>query len=782
MRIDSIELTNFKKHRSAKFDFVPGSNMIVGNNYAGKSTIMQAILVGLFGNSAAPCNKEDLVSDGATNFKIRLSLSNGISIVRTLRDSTIANYGEEPFARGHTAVNRAVSEMLNMSRDTFLRVFASEQGSPQKLLDMEGAELQKFIEQVIGIDKLDALLKSSNRRLSACKDKTEALDYMVLSPEALEAVEAELSNLQVRSEALQESHKVFLEQHEATAALVTSKSAELEKVLNDNRVAETYQSKLDTLTSQLQGKEWMEVVDTQELSAMVKKRTDELNSLEQFNFKQSAINHSWAAYETRKAEITTELEEFNDIPELLDTAELRSRYSSCSDEYDSAVALHHKRKSLESEIAELNESADALSTKLREIPKPTRSVAVLEGMLEDVQRDIHSEQTALATYERLQKDAVCPTCKRPHENVDLVALEARIAEATQRLGQLRTRRDELLLEKSNSATYASRDVNLQEVSARISSKYLELRGLPEVDLEAASAAKYEAEEAYSSAVAFNKTIEGKLAARDRLMVQLGKLVEPSEPKAALVDTEVLTEELSGLNARLRSIELSNSKAQANNEEITKLREAIAALIKPAKPWVDPAPLRSALESYKSDLESLNAKLSKTKDLQHEVELEMLPLKAKKRDHEEAYSRCKGYYEEAENLKYISQLLSNSRTKFISEAMATIFSVASEFAKLSTNGDIEEVLFDGNIKYKENGVVRGKLAASGAQQAVIGLGMKLGIANLVVSDFGAILLDEATAAMSEEISLQTSLAMGSLCEQSIAISHRKMDIAGNVISL
>lgn len=782
MRIDSIELTNFKKHRSAKFDFAPGSNMIVGNNYAGKSTIMQAILVGLFGNSAAPCNKEDLVSDGATDFKIRLFLSNGTSIVRTLRDSTIANQGEEPFARGHTSVNRAISEMLNMSKDTFLRVFASEQGSPQKLLDMEGAELQKFIEQVIGIDKLDALLKAVNRRASSCKDKTEALDFMVLSPEALEAVEAELSNLQARAEALQESHRVSLEQHGATAALVASKSAELENVLNDNRAAEAYQSKLDTLTNQLQGKEWLDIEDTTELAQGVKQRTDELNSLEQFNFKQSAINHSWATYEARKAEITTELEEFKGIPAPLDTAELRNRYTACSDEYDSAVALHHKRKALESEIDELNKSADALSSKLREMPKPSRSVAVLEGIIDDLQRDIHSEQTALATYESLQKDAVCPTCKRPHENVDLVALEARISEATQRLGQLRTRRDELLLEKSNSATYASRDVNLQEASARISSKYLELRALPEVDLEAARSAKYEAEEAYSSAVAFNKTVEGKLTARDRLIAQLGKLVEPSEPKAALVDTEALAAELSALSAKLRSIELSNSKAHANNEEITKLRGAIAALVKPAKPWVDPEPLKNALEAYKADLEALSNKLSETKDLQHEVELEVLPLRVKKRDHEEAYSRCKSYYEEAENLKYISQLLSNSRTKFISEAMATIFSVASEFAKLSTNGDIEEVLFDGNIKYKENGVVRGKLAASGAQQAVIGLGMKLGIANLVVSDFGAILLDEATAAMSEEISLQTSLAMGSLCEQSISISHRKMDIAGNVISL
>jgi len=782
MRIDSIELTNFKKHRSAKFDFAPGSNMIVGNNYAGKSTIMQAVLVGLFGNSVAPCNREDLVSDGATDFKIRLLLSNGISIVRTLRDSTIANYGEEPFARGHTAVNRAVSEMLNMPKDTFLRVFASEQGSPQKLLDMEGAELQKFIEQVIGIDKLDALLKSANRRLASCKDKSEALDFMVLSPEALAAVEAELSNLQARAEVLRESHKVILAQQEATAALVNSKSAELEKVLNDNRVAEAYQSKLDTLTNQLQGKEWLDSEDTTELAQSVKQRTDELNSLEQFNFKQSTINHSWATYEARKAEITTELEEFKDIPELLDTAELRGEYTFYSDEYDSAVALHHKRRALEKQIAELNENAEALSTKLGEIAEPTRSVAILDGILEDVQRDIHSEQTALATYESLQRDAVCPTCKRPHENVDLIALEASISEATQRLGQLRTLRDKLLLEKENAATYWSRVGKLQEVSAQLSSKYSELNALPEVDLEAASSAKHEAEEAYSSAVAFNKTVEGKLTARDRLIAQLGKLVEPSEPRAALVDTEALTEELSALNAKLRSIELNNSKAHVNNEEITKLRETIVALVKPANPWVDPEPLKNALGAYKADLEALGNKLSQTKDLQHEVELEVLPLSVKKRDHEEAYSRCKGYYEEAENLKYLSQLLSNSRTKFISEAMSTIFSVASEFAKLSTNGDIEEVLFDGNIKYKENGVVRGKLAASGAQQAVIGLGMKLGIANLVVSDFGAILLDEATAAMSEEISLQTSLAMGSLCEQSISISHRKMDIAGNVISL
>jgi DNA repair exonuclease SbcCD ATPase subunit len=120
---------------------------------------------------------------------------------------------------------------------------------------------------------------------------------------------------------------------------------------------------------------------------------------------------------------------------------------------------------------------------------------------------------------------------------------------------------------------------------------------------------------------------------------------------------------------------------------------------------------------------------------------------------------------------------------MAKAQATLFEVASEFARLSSDGDIQEVLVhEGNISYKENDQIFPKDTASGSQKSMMGLGMKLGIANLINSDFETFLLDEVSADMSEDISLKCMGALDMLCANSVVITHRPMDVAGNVIDL
>ena len=65
MIIKNIKITNFKKHKFLEVGFTAGSNLISGSNYAGKSTIIQAALVGLLGNSVAPGQTTELINDDA---------------------------------------------------------------------------------------------------------------------------------------------------------------------------------------------------------------------------------------------------------------------------------------------------------------------------------------------------------------------------------------------------------------------------------------------------------------------------------------------------------------------------------------------------------------------------------------------------------------------------------------------------------------------------------------------------------------------------------------------
>lgn len=53
MKINKIYLKNFKKFKDDEFEFNPGLNIVIGPNESGKSTLINAILYGLFGDASS---------------------------------------------------------------------------------------------------------------------------------------------------------------------------------------------------------------------------------------------------------------------------------------------------------------------------------------------------------------------------------------------------------------------------------------------------------------------------------------------------------------------------------------------------------------------------------------------------------------------------------------------------------------------------------------------------------------------------------------------------------
>lgn len=79
MHIRSLSLSNFRVYKDTVFSFEEYVNGIVGPNAVGKTTILEAIYLALFGRSFRTTNLKELIREGESHFRIEVCfIKNGI--------------------------------------------------------------------------------------------------------------------------------------------------------------------------------------------------------------------------------------------------------------------------------------------------------------------------------------------------------------------------------------------------------------------------------------------------------------------------------------------------------------------------------------------------------------------------------------------------------------------------------------------------------------------------------------------------------------------------------
>ena len=247
MRVKTIKLSGFKKHSALGASFDKGTNLIVGPNYAGKSSVLQALLIGLYGNSCAPGDTKSLVKTGAKTFQIEVELSTGLRILRTPGTSSASRGDAEPFARGHSAVNDAIAAEIGIDKNTFLRVYTSEQGSPQQLVNMGATELQRFVEACAGLEKLDECVKLARSKANASKTTAEALSGTLLSAAEFTELQDDLAASGPRLRQLTELGVRYQTTVEALKAKIVELKAQLVDGLKVNQSQQSRANLLERL-------------------------------------------------------------------------------------------------------------------------------------------------------------------------------------------------------------------------------------------------------------------------------------------------------------------------------------------------------------------------------------------------------------------------------------------------------------------------------------------------------------------------------------------------------
>ena len=161
MRLNQLQLTNFRQHVNTRIDFETGLTGIIGPNGSGKTTILEAIAWALYGMPAARGTREGIRSLRApARSSVRVELDFDLAghryhVVRSLSSAELFLDGaSSPIANSITAVTDLLRRRLGMSQQEFFNTYFTGQKELSVMAAMGPAERAQFLSRVLGYEKL----------------------------------------------------------------------------------------------------------------------------------------------------------------------------------------------------------------------------------------------------------------------------------------------------------------------------------------------------------------------------------------------------------------------------------------------------------------------------------------------------------------------------------------------------------------------------------------------------------------------------------------------------
>lgn len=185
MILERLSMENFKSHKNTQIDFNTGISIIIGENGAGKSSILEAVSFALFKQYSGR-KVESLIRNGKQKMGVELDFfSNGrsyrVSRIRGPSGSrTQLKIKEE---RGyHTLtskdkqVTKEIQRILDIDSALFLNAIYVKQGEISDLIEKSPAEKKQMIGKFLGIDSLEKAWKNMKPILDKYKGEKLRLE------------------------------------------------------------------------------------------------------------------------------------------------------------------------------------------------------------------------------------------------------------------------------------------------------------------------------------------------------------------------------------------------------------------------------------------------------------------------------------------------------------------------------------------------------------------------------------------------------------------------------
>lgn len=387
--LNTLTLTNFQKHRDLTVSFSGGLNLIVGENWAGKSTVQRAILYALFGASAVPTSADTLTTMGESGMQVVLSFGE-YTVTRGRNKATLEGpQGVE--ATGQTSVTARIEEILGISAKNFLAFQVARQDEAGALLSLGAPKLAGYINAVTGVDLVDTVLDRAKDRLTETK--------------------ASLADSESR----------------------VARYSELMDQLSRLAVSKAQAEEASLLKRQQAGRTQAAAQSTREMATrLYQRRQDAEDSL-----------RSREVLERSVTDLTQQLQDLGDAP----AAPEESSLVWLEQQFKEAQANQQRHRQLQEEIqaqsAKLEEANASIQTLEAAIAQQEPyDLSVVQAWANAAQANWQTAQAEVTRLESAAKSAICPTCQRPYDLAHPIDFAPQLEQAKSHLAEMETRRKE----------------------------------------------------------------------------------------------------------------------------------------------------------------------------------------------------------------------------------------------------------------------------------------------------------------------------------------------------
>ncbi|MCH4815430.1 MAG: SMC family ATPase [Saccharolobus sp.] len=432
MRIDKITLTNFLSHEHSEIQFLGEVNVIVGQNGAGKSSIIDGIVFSLF-RTHSRGNNDNLIRKGSNKASVTLHLSNEkdkIEIIRDIRSTTedrlIRN--QIPVARSATVVSNEIEKILGIDKDIALSTIIVRQGELDKILE----NFQDIMGKILKLESIEKLIDSRGPIVEFKKNLENKL-------RELDRIEQDYNNSKKN---LEEKRNRVLELEKDRKKLedeiknLENQITELKKQFEDyekkrnqylelTTILKVKETKLNELNKSIE-----ELRRQTENMDKLEKEVNELDNLKNFRLKfekYEVLSRSYMEISNNILNLEKEIEEYEKAikrkkelePHYLRYKELERKLEELQPKYEeylkSKLNLDSKlnlKERLDKDASEFSKDIDRIGNLEQIMEEKRKRQLDLRAQLGKVESLI-SEKNEIINNLSQVKGETCPVCGRP---------------------------------------------------------------------------------------------------------------------------------------------------------------------------------------------------------------------------------------------------------------------------------------------------------------------------------------------------------------------------------
>ncbi|AJC71031.1 chromosome segregation protein [Thermococcus guaymasensis DSM 11113] len=453
MRVRKIEIRNFRAHRKSVVEFADGINLIVGQNGAGKSSILEAIFASLYlGHPSFPkgyLKANARVGSGELSLTLEFE-HNGKSyrITRTSQKNELLEDGR-PIAEKSSDIARWVERNV-YPLQVYTNALYIRQGEIEGIITNREI-MEKVLRKVLGIEDYENAERNAMDVMRELRRRKESLKKLIEREvevkENLRDAEKRfaetlrrISELRGRERALsgevEELARRYREMKEKKDLIATleKRAALLEKSLaSERKLLGEHEKRIEELGEELKelGGKLKRLDELRPLAeeyvelGRLLKLKDELSRIE---VQKSALMEKLRSLEkeiSKKVELGKKLDELKKLE-----AETRKEYERLKERhrlYQHALTLLGEVERYRKELERAGYTVEKLEKELDEVGNSREELEMLREEISKVRERIASlsgKKTELeANMERLEGAKVCPLCRRPideHEEGEIL--------------------------------------------------------------------------------------------------------------------------------------------------------------------------------------------------------------------------------------------------------------------------------------------------------------------------------------------------------------------------